>query len=320
MTDASPAWIDLRLVSKTPLAQGIWRLEWAAADGQDLPAFTPGAHVVVRTPGGAKRAYSLVGDPTRRDRYVLGVKREPNSRGGSRSLIDEAQVGEVCACHPPANHFELVPAPRYLFIAGGIGITPILSMVRHLHAQGQADMHLVYCTRDEAGTPFLDELRTLLLPDRLTLHHDGGDPARRLDLWPMLAEPTKAHVYCCGPRPMMDEVRDMTGHWPTSQVHFEDFGSDLVLNKPEDRAFTVRRESTGEVVEVARDQTILDALRAHGHAVPSSCESGTCGSCRTRLVSGEVDHRDMVLDKQERRSHIMVCVSRARGNELVLDW
>ena len=150
-------------------------------------------------------------------------------------------------------------------------------------------------------------------------HHDHGDPARSLDLWPVFEKPVSgAHVYCCGPQGLMDSVRDMTGHWSTSAVHFEAF-ADGSTPRPEDVPFTVKIEKTGEVLDVPVGVSILEALRNAGHPVPSSCESGSCGSCRTRLVSGDVDHRDFVLTPGEYATDIMVCVSRAKTTELVLE-
>src|SRR5690606_18035359 len=169
-------------------------------------------------------------------------------------------------------------------------------------------------------TAFREELAAPELAGRVTLHHDEGDPDRAFDFWPLFEKPGRAHVYCCGPRPLMEEVRAVTGHWPESAIHFEDFASDVQALRPDDSAFEVRHARTGETVEVAADQTILEALRARGHRLPSSCESGTCGSCRTELAEGEADHRDMVLEPHQRDSYIMICVSRAKSDRLVLRW
>jgi len=204
-----------------------------------------------------------------------------------------------------------------VFIAGGIGITPIMSMLRQLSSEGAARFRLVYCTRTPGATAYREELAAPGLRGKVTIHHDGGDLARAYDLWPLLEQP-KGHVYCCGPRAMMEAVRDMTGHWSSSAVHFEAF-TEPARQLPDDRAFVVRLAGSGEVVPVPVGVTILEALRAAGHEVPSSCESGSCGTCRTRLVSGEPDHRDLVLAEHERQGYIMVCVSRARSPELVID-
>ena len=178
---------------------------------------------------------------------------------------------------------------------------------------GTKPFQLFYLTRTAAGTAFHAELAAH------TIHHDEGDPDRAFDLWPILETPTPAHIYCCGPRPLMESVRDMTGHWPEHQIHFEDFGSDLVRPRATDTPFRIRLAKTGTELTIPIGASILETLRAHGHTAPSSCESGTCGTCRTRLLEGEPDHRDLVLTEAERRHAIMICVSRATSDLLVLD-
>ncbi len=306
------------LVAKTePAADGIQLFELRDPQGAALPEWASGSHISVRVPAGPMRTYSLCGDPEDRTRWLIAVKRDERGRGGSIGLVDTLRPGDRIDVSLPRNLFALVPAPRYIFVAGGIGITPILSMIRWLRAR--VPFHLYYLTRHEAGTAFLAELAAEAPPNSVTVHHDGGEPDAAFDLWPVFEAPTKAHIYCCGPRPLMDAVRDMTGHWPTSQVHFEDFGSDLVRPRADDVPFRVRLARSGAVLDVPVGGTILEAMRAHGLPVASSCESGTCGTCRTGLLAGEADHRDMVLSPTERQRAIMVCVSRAVSNELLLD-
>jgi phthalate 4,5-dioxygenase reductase subunit len=194
-----------------------------------------------------------------------------------------------------------------------------MSMIRHLRATAGKRFKLVYCTRSPQATAFREELGAPELRGQVKIHHDDGDPERALDLWPLLERPTGAHLYCCGPRAMMQAVRDMTGHWSALAVHFESFADAAATRRPDDAAFSVRLAQTGSVVEIPPDRSILETLRAHGHALASSCESGSCGTCRTRLLAGEADHRDLVLSEAERAGHIMICVSRARSPELVLD-
>jgi phthalate 4,5-dioxygenase reductase subunit len=302
------------------IARDIHLFELRDARGAELPAFSAGAHVGVTVPNGLRRTYSLCNDPAERDRYQIAVKREASGLGGSASLVDRVRAGDTLPVSDPVNDFALAPrATQFLFIAGGIGITPIVSMIRHLESTGQGRFRLYYCTRDAPSTAFLEELTTARFHGRVRIHHDGGDPARALDLWPVLEKPTHAHVYCCGPRALMDAVRDMSGHWPASAIHFESFAGAAASHKADDRPFRIRLARSGQVLEVPADASILQTLRAAGHRVPSSCESGTCGSCRTGLVSGDVDHRDLVLADHERADRIMVCVSRARAGELVLD-
>jgi len=311
--------MPVRIARKEWIADDIVLFELQHPDGGELPQFTAGSHVVVRVPNGLRRKYSLCNDPAERDRYVIAVKREIPGSGGSSSLIDQANAGDALATSAPRNNFGLVKSPAgYLLIAGGIGITPVMAMVRQLKASGAGRFKLYYCTRTPQATAFRDELSAPALRGQVTIHHDGGDPARSLDLWPLLESPKGRHLYCCGPRPLMEAVRDMTGHWPSSAVHFEAF-TEPARNAAEDQPFTVRLARSGDVVEVPVGATILEALRAHGLDVPSSCESGSCGTCRTRLVAGEADHRDLVLAEHERADAIMVCVSRARSPALVID-
>jgi len=312
--------MKLRVARAASAARDIRLFELRHPAGEALPAFTPGAHVTVSVPGGARREYSLCNDPADRSRYEIAVKRDASGHGGSVSLVDGVREGDTLEVGAPRNAFELAPrAPSFIFIAGGIGITPIVCMVRHLAAGGTRGFRLYYCTRSPEETAFREELSTPGLQPSVKIHHDGGDPARALDLWPILAKPGAAHVYCCGPRSMLEAVRDMTGHWPASAVHFESFVDAAAAQRPEDRAFTVVLAKSGARIEVPPGVSILEAMRVRGHAAPSSCESGTCGTCRTALVAGEPDHRDLVLAEEERAREIMICVSRARSPELVID-
>jgi len=311
---------DLAVTAVTPLASGIVGFALRDPGGADLPAFTPGAHIAVRTPGAAIRRYSLCNPPHQSDRYEIAVKRDAAGRGGSVSMADRLRIGDPLPVAAPRNEFELHPrAKRFLFIAGGIGITPIVAMLRHLSATDGPPFHLHYCTRSRDDAAFADVLAAPEFAAHVDLHHDGGDPARAFDFWPLLEKPVPGtHVYCCGPRTLMDAVRDMSGHWASGTVHFESFGVDAALRRS-DRPFAIRLARSGMRIDVAADQSILEALRAQGIAVRSSCEAGSCGSCRTSLVAGDVEHRDFVLSEPEHATQIMVCVSRARGAELVLD-
>ncbi|MDB5937732.1 MAG: oxidoreductase [Polaromonas sp.] len=313
-----PDFFSVRVVRKEAVAQGIYLFELRHPDGESLPAFTPGAHLTVQVPSGARRNYSLCSDPADTGHYQIAVKRDEAGRGGSVSMADDVQVGQLLQVSWPRNNFGLAErATDFIFVAGGIGITPILSMMRHLKNTGNDRFKLYYCTRDAGSTAFLAHLQSEF-PGQVQIHHDNGDMDQALDLWPVFEKPGAAHVYCCGPRGLMDSVEDMSGHWPSGSVHFESFGVDAKAFA-EDKPFDVRLARTGATVHVGAGQSILEALRGAGLRVPSSCESGTCGSCKTRLVSGDVEHRDMVLLEEERLEHIMVCVSRAKSGELVLD-
>jgi len=309
----------LRIARITEVADGIRSFELVQADGTLLPPFTPGSHVKVQTPSGAVRKYSLCNDPAERERYVITVKRDANGQGGSISMHDQARVGDILAISRPENAFPMVDnAKAYLFIAGGIGITPILSMIRSFGELPPAPWKLHYLTRSSESTAFSQELTTSELRRNVHIHHDHGDPSKSFDLWPTLEKPNTAHIYCCGPRPLMESVRDMTGHWSPGNVHFESFNEGGGV-KPDDRPFRVRLARSQINLEVPVGKSILAALREHGCSAPSSCESGTCGTCRTTLLAGEADHRDMVLMPEEMSEQIMICVSRAKSPELVLD-
>ena len=321
MTDQMPSnAMSLRIAHKQEIAQGITLFELRAGDGAALPPFTAGAHVALRTPNGFVRKYSMCNDPAEGDRYTIAVKREVPSRGGSVDLIDRAQVGDTLSVAPPVNDFALPPrATDMLFVAGGIGITPIMAMIQQLQAEPDKRFRLFYCTRSPEVTAFLPELSVPEFKGKVKIHHDEGDPARALDLWPILEQrKNREHLYCCGPRTLMQTVRDLTGHWSSTAVHFEAF-TEPEKTKPDDRPFVVKLARSRAEFKVPVGTTILEAMRSHGYDTPSSCESGTCGTCRTKLLEGEADHRDLVLTEQEQHDQIMICVSRAKSPKLVID-
>ena len=314
-----PQMLPLRVMRNDKIADGIHILEFRDAGGQPLPEFSAGAHIAIQAPNGLLRKYSLCNDPAERDRYLVAIKREANGRGGSCNLIDNTKAGDELMVAPPVNDFGLPPrAQDFLFIAGGIGITPIMAMIREVLRQGKR-FRLFYCSRLPETTAFLDELSAPEFKDQVTIHYDQGDPARSLDLKPVLAErKNREHLYCCGPRPLMEAVRAMTDHWSSTAVHFEAF-SEAETHKPTDKPFKLRLARSGEVLDVPTTKTILEVLRDRGLEVPSSCETGTCGTCRTKLVAGEADHRDLVLAEHERADIIMICVSRAKSDEITID-
>jgi len=301
------------------IADGINLIEFRDPDGKQLPGFSAGAHIGVRVPNGLLRKYSLCSDPAERDRYQIAVKRESDGRGGSCSLIDDVKAGDKLTVTAPVNDFGLPPrAQDFLFIAGGIGVTPMMAMIRQVIAEGKR-FRLFYCSRSPETTAFREELSLPEFKDKVVIHYDQGDASRSLDLRPILAErKNREHLYCCGPRPLMEAVRAMTDHWSPTAVHFEAF-SVAETHKADDRPFKVKLARSGEMLDVSTSQTILEVLRNHGLDVPSSCETGTCGTCRTKLLAGEADHRDLVLAEHEKKDTIMICVSRARGKEITID-
>jgi phthalate 4,5-dioxygenase reductase component len=318
MTAAPPQTMKLRVTRNDAIADGINLFEFRDAGGSELPQFSAGAHIAIHVPNGMLRKYSLSNDPAERDRYQVAVKREVNGRGGSCSLTDDVKAGDELTVVAPVNDFGLPPrAQDFLFIAGGIGVTPMMAMIRQVIAEGKR-FRLFYCTRSPETTAFLEELSAPQFKDMVMIHYDQGDPSRSLDLRPILAErKNREHLYCCGPRPLMEAVRAMTDHWSPTAVHFEAF-SEAETHKPDDKPFKVRLARSGTVLDVSTSTTILEVLREHGLEVPSSCETGTCGTCRTKLLAGEADHRDLVLAEHERKDTIMICVSRARGDEITI--
>jgi len=310
---------SLRVTRKDEIAQGITLFEFRDPEGAELPAFTAGAHVTLRTPSGLLRKYSLCSDPARRDHYGVAVKRETTGRGGSINLIDALQVGDMVPVSAPVNDFGLPGrATDFLFIAGGIGVTPFIAMIHQLRAEKKR-FRLFYLSRSVETTAFLQELAADDIKDSVVVHHDEGDPARSYDLKSVLAERrNREHLYCCGPTPLMHAVRDMTGHWTPTSVHFEAFAEPEKV-RPTDKPFRVKLAKAGDEFEVPVGVTIMEAMRARGHEVPSSCETGTCGTCKTKMLSGEADHHDLFLAPHERKDNIMTCVSRAPSDEIVLD-
>jgi ferredoxin-NADP reductase len=304
------------------LADDVVGLELADPAGGALPAWEPGAHVDVTVRPGVVRQYSLCGDPADRTVWRIGVLREPAGRGGSVHLHDQVGVGAVLTVGPPRNAFPLVPASRYLLIAGGIGITPLVPMAAELAARG-ADWRLLYGGRRSASMAFADELARH--GDRVVLHPQ--DSHGLLPLGPVLdgmraaGGHIGAAVYCCGPPALLAAVEQACADWPPGALRIERFQPVVAAHQAGDRAFAVRLAASGRTVRVAAGQSVLAALEADGLAVTSSCRDGTCGTCETQVVEGAVDHRDTVLTEAERAAGetMMICVSRAAGERLTLD-
>lgn len=305
------------------LVVGIRAYEFTRPDGATLPAFSAGAHIDVHLPGGLVRQYSLCNPSTDVNRYVIAVLREENGRGGSKAMHDDVHEGSELLISHPRNNFALArDAERYLFIAGGIGITPILPMLAEVQALGK-EFRLYFCTRNRARTPFLEELTPLVSERRAVLHHDEGDINKALDLAAVLRErEPDSHLYYCGPTGLMDAIAKQSAHWPQGTVHFERFSASADSQAPlqdGDSPFEVEIASTGEVFPIPADQTIVEVLRENGIDVDVSCEEGYCGTCMTRYTGGEPLHRDSVLDEEDRREFVMICCARSRGGRLVLD-
>ncbi|MBV9861018.1 MAG: oxidoreductase [Alphaproteobacteria bacterium] len=313
--------MELRLRSITYLAEAINGYELVDPNGRDLPRFTAGAHVSVRLAEGVFRDYSLWNDPAERRHYCIAVLRETEGLA-SRQLHHELRAGDRLLVSMPHNHFSLWDgAERHLLLAGGIGITPIMAMIAELKRR-RAEFQLHYCTRSPESTAFRDELFLLAAQGRVVFHHDGGDPAKGLDIVALLREPRPGtHLYYCGPRGLMAAAAAASAHWPAGSVHCEYFtGPGAAAPVPvEDRPFRIRLARSGVEYPVAAGESILNVLRHHGVAVRSSCELGYCGACLTRYVGGEPEHRDQVLEENGRKQYLLVCCSRAHTPVLELD-
>ncbi|MEJ8278104.1 PDR/VanB family oxidoreductase [Pseudonocardia spirodelae] len=300
---------------KETAADGVVVLTLRDPSGADLPEWTPGAHLDLEPAAGLVRQYSLCGDPHERSVYRVAVLREPGGRGGSAHVHDVLAEGDTVGVGGPRNHFALVDAPGYLFVAGGIGITPIVPMVAAAQAAG-ADWRLVYGGRSRSSMAFTELAERH--PGRVELvpQDEAGLP----DLAAVLGAAGDRPVYCCGPGGLLDAVAGM-GAELGLDVHLERFTpADGALDGPQD-AFEVELAGSGRVLEVPAGCSVLEALEGAGLTMLSSCREGTCGTCETGVLGGEPDHRDSLLSDDERAAGdvMMVCVSRSRSPRLVLD-
>lgn len=283
---------------------------------ETLRPFDAGSHVTVALPEGINRQYSLCGDPQDSSRYSLGILLEDHSRGGSRSM-HALCPGDVVFVSYPANSFSLCSnAKHHVLLAGGIGVTPILSMAHTLSADGMSfEVH--YGARSQADLGFLGTLQALCPPDRLHVYAEDLPNAKRPDLLALLQSLDSAsHVYACGPAPMLaalDVVSKNLG-FPTERIHKEQFAAlKLTAGERQGEPFEIEITDTGEILSVAADQSALEALRHTGYTVPSSCEGGICGECRLDLVKGTAIHRDRVLSEEAKQTSFISCVSRGKG-------
>jgi vanillate O-demethylase ferredoxin subunit len=314
--------IAVKVQRKKQEALDIASFELVKPDGSALPGFSAGSHIDVQVPGGLTRQYSLCNDAAEQHRYRIAVLRDPGSRGGSVGMHDAVKEGDTLQISEPRNHFPLVHAQRTLLLAGGIGVTPLLCMAQRLATSG-ADFTLHYCARSAERTAFRDEIAASPYAQRVQYHFDDGDAAQKLQLEQELAKPDAGtHLYVCGPTGFIDWVvktADRLG-WSKEQVHLEYFGA-AAQDTTGDRAFQVKIASSGAVYEVPADQTVVNALQAHGIEILTSCEQGVCGTCITRVLQGECDHRDLYFTDEEKAKHdqFTPCCSRAKSAVLVLD-
>jgi vanillate O-demethylase ferredoxin subunit len=311
------------IARKSIEAVDICTFELVSADGGNLPAFSAGAHVDVHLPNGITRQYSLCNDPAESHRYLIGVLKDPATRGGSKAMHEFVNEGDTLQISAPKNHFPLAhEAQKSLLVAGGIGVTPILCMAERLTIAG-ADFEMHYCTRSRDRTAFHGRIQQSSFAPKVQFHFDDGVAQQKLDISTLLhSRLPGTHLYVCGPKGFMDAVLDTARvkGWPDDHLHYEFFSAEPVKSDS-DRSFEVKLASSGKLVVVPKDKTVVQALADAGVEVQTSCEQGVCGTCLTRVLEGEPDHRDMYLTPEEQavNDQFLPCCSRAKSARLVLD-
>jgi vanillate O-demethylase ferredoxin subunit len=316
--------LNVRVSRRTALALDICSFELIPTDETSLPPFSAGSHIDVVTPGGLTRQYSLCNDERDNSRYVIGVLRDPSSKGGSAALHEQVEEGSILQISAPRNHFALAQSARHsVLLAGGIGVTPLLSMASSLSQAGASfDMH--YCARSRERAAFVDTIRDARYASQVHFHFDDGPDEQRFDLPACLATPlTDTHLYVCGPKPFMDVVLETARKqgWADHQLHYEFFSGTDASPLDSDESFDVQIASTGQIVRVARGESVAQALIDVGVEIETSCAQGVCGTCLTRVLSGVPDHRDMFLSPSEQAAgdQFLPCCSRSKSPLLVLD-
>ncbi|WP_213941162.1 PDR/VanB family oxidoreductase [Pseudomonas sp. dw_612] len=311
--------LEVLIVRRREEAEGVISLELVDPAGAWLPAFEAGAHVEVQVAPGLVRHYSLCGAPEDRQRYSLGILREPASRGGSARIHEQFQQGTLINISRPRNQFPLEErAEHSLLVGAGIGITPILAMAWRLQALG-ASFELHYCVRNRARAAFLERLALAPFADKVTLHID--DEGQRLAIPSLLHGPeANRHVYVCGPAGFMDALIGAARQqgWPAANVHHEYFAAEVDATGA---GFTLHAARSGLTLQVPENRSIAQVLQDAGVEVPLSCEQGVCGTCLTPVLEGIPDHRDLFLTEQEKAANdqMLLCCSRAHGGFLRLD-
>lgn len=288
----------------------------------DLPAFTPGSHIDLHLACGLIRPYSLCNDSSEKNRYVIAVQREKKSRGGADYIYENIHANGTLQISAPKNNFPLVHDSRRVhLVAGGIGITPIMTMIADCQRRN-IKFHLHYCVHTRQRAAFLDILQPLMETGCAVLY--VSDEERRLDINDLFQRTsTEEHIYYCGPSRLMDQMAQVTARWPAGLIHFERFdisdaaGSALISDS--DVPFEIQLLSSGKTYTVEPGEMIVQVLRRHGVQVDTSCEQGYCGTCMTRYVGGIPDHRDSVLDDGNRKHYLMICCARAKEGPLILD-
>jgi vanillate O-demethylase ferredoxin subunit len=313
--------LEVRLATVTPEAEGIALMELHPLGRGLLPAFSAGAHIDLLLANGLVRSYSLTNPQDERHRYVIAVNRDASSRGGSQFIHERLAAGDTVRISVPRNNFRLVEdAPHVVLIAGGIGITPLWCMIQRLRALGRS-WELHYCARTRERAAFLRELQSAGSAGQVHFNFDHEPGGRMLDVPALVARASReAHLYCCGPAPLLSAFQEATRSRPAAQLHVEYFGSGSLPSAARG-GFTVVLASSGEEIPVPAGNSILDTLLDRGLDLPHSCKEGVCGSCETRVLAGVPDHRDLVMSDEERVANctMMICCSGSKTEKLVLD-
>lgn len=313
----SEAVLRLRIERKSLISDGVAELVLTSPDGSALPSWAPGAHITLELPGDVLRQYSLCGRPTDGDAYTVAILREPEGRGGSAFVHDELNVGDELTVRPPRNHFPLVDAREYVFIAGGIGVTPMLPMIEEAERR-HIPWRLAYGGRTKATMAYVTEIAERY-EDRVGVH--PFDEVGHIPLANLLSSNADVSVYCCGPEPLLKAVEDSCSQFGIADLHFERFSADAPVAEESDTPFEVTLAVSGQTLTVPVGCTILESIEKAGIPVDASCRDGTCGTCETGVIEGTPDHRDFVLTEEERAvgDTIFICVSRSCSPRLVLD-
>jgi tetrachlorobenzoquinone reductase len=313
--------IQVLIADRTQEAKDIVRLVLRSPNGEVLPAFTAGAHIDLFLPNGLTRQYSLINNCAEADRYEIAVSKAAVSRGGSSCVHDTLNVGCAIEVSEPRNNFCLQPGhDRFQFVAGGIGITPILSMIRYCESRSWK-WRLLYLARSRECAAFRDELESIGA-DRVRFHFD--DEAGHLFDFAdgsFVVQPW-VPIYCCGPAPVMKAVGEFSSSHPENPVYFEWFSPPVAVDTKEmSSGFDIKLNRSGALLHVPENKSILEVLEEHGYELSCSCREGMCGTCETNVIEGVPDHRDYVLSGSERAAGrtMMICVSRAKSATLVLD-
>jgi len=314
--------IQVQVVNKYAVAEGIVSLELASPEGLPLPSFTPGAHIDVHLANGMIRQYSLCNSSRDTHCYQIAVLLEKNGRGGSRSVHGDISIGDQITIGSPRNHFELTAAEHYVLLAGGIGVTPIFCMADFLAESGKS-FQFHYCCRSRRNMAFSDQIAALDLSRYTHLHFDDENPSQKFDAKKVLAAPhAGTHLFVCGPKGFMDYViaSAKACGWDDANIHFEYFSASQPSSDADD-AFQLKIASSGQLLPVPSDCTVLEVLLKQGFDIPVSCEQGVCGTCLTPVLEGEPDHRDLFLTSAERAANnkFTPCCSRSKSPILVLD-